>query len=355
MVMDTNHSIIFITGGTGNFGRLLVKNLLETNTRVALLIRSDSQEQAQSKVKKIFDSVPGIEGKMLISRGDLREKNLGLSTKEILSLKRNVTHILHAAATTRFTLPLNKARENNVEITKNLLNFAGQCSKLRRFGFVGTSFVAGKRTGRIMEDEFEHTEGFINTYQQSKYEAELLVRNWVGKLPIAVFRPSLILGQLHKTSKKTPINALALGLFLASKGFLPILPGDKENRLDIIDGKDAARTIIELFLKDRLRSLTYHTTSAEKAPTLENLISLLENKSGRKLAIRFCGDMGTFSRELKRITRFRPDLALVYKKTESFLPELAYPKIFDHSNVLKELGASPVQSDTLEEIKSILR
>lgn len=344
---------IVLTGSTGIFGKFLVRDLLKTNSRIILLVRADSQNEANNRIKKLLKANSGFSDKITVLRCDLTQEKLGLSSSDYVSLKRDTTHILHAAASTRFTLPLNEARRNNVETTKKLLSFAKDCDNLHRFGFVSTAYVAGKRKGIILEKDFEHEEGFLNTYEESKYEAETLIRGNTQQLPVIIFRPSLIITPFQK-SGSSPVNALTLGLFLARKGFLPILPGKAGNRLDIIKAELASTAIIKIFLKETIKNLTYHITSANNSPTLEDLISLVEKRFSKKLPIRFCGDIEEYTVELKKITRFRPDLIAIYKKTQSFLPELAYPKIFDNSNLLEELRMNSFSRRPIQGIKSLL-
>ena len=80
-----------------------------------------------------------------------------------------------------------------------------------------------------------------------------------------------------------------------------------------------------------------------------------ENQTGKKLPIRFCGDIELFTSELKKVTRFRPDLGAIYKKTQSFLPELAFPKIFDNRSLLVELGMKKFSPRPINELKSLLK
>lgn len=348
--MDT----VVLTGSTGVFGKFLVDEFLKTNSRLVLLIRAESQVEAEDRAKNLLKSYADSKGRISVLRCDLTQEKLGISNDDYLYLIKNATHVLQAAASTRFTLSLDEARRNNVDTTRQLLHFAKKCKKLKRFGFVSTAFVAGKRSGVVLEEEFEHKVGFLNTYEESKFEAEKVVRNEISNIPIVILRPSLIITPFQKSSH-SPVSALTLGLFLARKGFLPILPGHENNKLDIIDGTLTAQAIVKIILKSSLSHLTYHVTSADNSPRIADLISLIEGKSGKKLSIRFCGNMESFTLELKKVTRFRPDLIAIYKKTQSFLPELAFPKIFDNRNLLAELEVKKFSSRPINGLKSLLK
>lgn len=282
------NSVVLLTGGTGLFGKILVEKLEDRRIKPILISRKGPV------------------------RADLSLKYFGWKKGEYDSLAKRVTHILHAAATTRFTYSLEEARKLNVEMTRNVLDFAQKCPNLQVFGHVSTAFVAGKRIGTILESELEHGYGSVNTYEQSKYETELMIKDYERDLPMVIFRPSII--------NSSP--ALKLGMSLLKSGMLPVLPGDEDDRLDIMDGKMAAGMMVSIFLDNGPSGLAYHITRGEKAPRLGELIKGAKTK--------LCGSMDNYSDILKSVIERRPDLKLIYDKTSSFLPILAYPKIFDN-------------------------
>ena len=58
---------------------------------------------------------------------------------------------------------------------------------------VSTAYVCGTRKGRILENDLEFGQGFRNSYEHSKYEAESLLRSrFTGQL--TVLRPTVVVG-----------------------------------------------------------------------------------------------------------------------------------------------------------------
>jgi nucleoside-diphosphate-sugar epimerase len=82
----------------------------------------------------------------------------------------------------------------NVEGTKNVNEFVRTMPKLRRYNYVSTCYVAGLRTGEILETELEHEAGFRNFYEETKYTAETEVEKLKAEIPTAIFRPSVVVG-----------------------------------------------------------------------------------------------------------------------------------------------------------------
>lgn len=337
---------ILITGSLGSFGRVLTEELMKNYEFVNLLVRAKADLQPVDRVKAVFGDA--AMHKIKVFQCDLKEENLGLSKTDYQSLTKETTHILHAAASTRFDLTISEARDSNVKTVENILVFAENCHQLKKLGFVSTAFVAGKRKGVIHENELEHNEGFLNTYEESKYEAEKIIQTKKGKLPIIIFRPSLV-ATTSKGDDGNPMNAVVLGLKLIRKGLLPVLPGEDTDRLDIITSTNAAKKISELFHKDINLQDTYHIVSSLESPTIRDLINIVSKTSSQKIQVKFCGEIMSFTKEVEKITKLYPDLATVYQKVSSFIPELAFPKIFDDHNVLQELGKDANSLKNLEE------
>lgn len=72
-----------------------------------------------------------------------------------------------------------------------------------RLQYVSTAYVAGRSVGRVMEDEQPAT-AWINAYEQSKYDAELYVREHAG-VPFTIYRPSIIVGRLSDGVIRKPL------------------------------------------------------------------------------------------------------------------------------------------------------
>lgn len=344
--------LIVLTGATGNLGSGLVPELLSRNFGLALLVRAKTDREAAKRIEAATSS-----HSVRVYASDLTKPMLGLRASDFRSLSRSVDGILHAAASTQFNHSLEESRHYNVDTTKNMLSFAKECSRLSSFGYISTVYIAGKRVGRIHEDEFEHGEGFINTYEQTKYEAEELVRKEQNMIPTIILRPSLIISK--NIRREGPVNAVSLGLFLAKRGLLPILPGSKKNKVDLIRVDEAARAIIDLFQESLTQEVisgdTYHIASGDDAIIMNDVVGVIEKKIQRDLSIDFCGGIENFDEKLKEITKTRPDIWAVYKKIETFVTDLAYPKIFDTQNTYSILKRTLVSEKILDDLNGILR
>jgi long-chain acyl-CoA synthetase len=156
-----------------------------------------------------------------------------MRTDDYERLASETTHVIHCAAAVRFDLELEEARRENVGGTRNVLEFGRACGNLRRLDYVGTAYVAGKRTGLVREDELDEGQQHNNTYEKTKMEAEKLVRGSVPGLPVAILRPSIVICD-SKTGRATNHNGFYRALSMYWRDALKVLPGDPEARLDLV-------------------------------------------------------------------------------------------------------------------------
>jgi long-chain acyl-CoA synthetase len=147
-----------------------------------------------------------------------------------------VTRIIHAAATVRFDSPLSEARSVNIEGTRHLLEIALEVQRqgtLRSFMHIGTAYVAGERQGIVREDELDIGQHFRNVYEETKCEAEKLVRAQSERLPTVILRPSIIVGD-SRTGVTSSFRTLYWPLKVYAKRGWRLLPGFPDTVVDIV-------------------------------------------------------------------------------------------------------------------------
>jgi long-chain acyl-CoA synthetase len=158
-----------------------------------------------------------------------------------------VTEVLHCAANTKFGASLQESRATNVQGTGKLLLLARRCPRLKKFAYVSTVFVAGRSTGRFPETPRRPDNGFVNAYQQSKWEAEQLVIRAMDDIPAAIFRLSTIIGDAA-TGRVRQFNYIHQLLKLLPHGHnLPIMPCQPEAPVDLIGTEWAVGALAYLF------------------------------------------------------------------------------------------------------------
>ena len=201
---------IFLTGFPGFIAGRLVERLAGRETQFFLLVQKSFIEKAMNDLAAITRLTDAPLENFALVEGDITQENLGLSGDDLQIILEETTDVYHLAAVYDLAVEKDLAFSVNVEGTKNVNELVKNVKKLRRYNYVSTCYVAGKRTGEILETELEHDAGFRNFYEETKYLAEIEVERLKERLPATIYRPSVVVGdsQTGETAKYDGIYSL---------------------------------------------------------------------------------------------------------------------------------------------------
>ena len=185
---------IFLTGFPGFIAGRLLKRLAAEGARFLLLVQPALMERAREDVARIASEAGTSPDHFHLIEGDITQPDLGISPLELERARAETTIIFHLAAIYDLAVEQGLAMRVNVEGTRNVNQFARSVPDLRRYHYVSTCYVAGLRTGVILETELEHSAGFRNFYEETKYLAEMEVNALKQHLPVTIHRPSVVCG-----------------------------------------------------------------------------------------------------------------------------------------------------------------
>ena len=266
------------------FPKLLAKRMAQSilagtpDNQVALLV----QEKRADEARVFVGGLAAGRARMLV--GDVASMHLGLSTDEYRELAQGCTDIVHAAEASRLTAERSYMERVNIEGTRAVVELAQDCRKLRRLTHFSTVFVSGDRVGVIAEDELSAGQSFRNAYEQTKFEAEIVVRRAMGQLPCTVLRPSIVVGD-SKTGEIDRFEGpytIAI-LLVTSPLTVPLpLPGDGVAALNVvpIDFVVAAATAIHH--DPRAVGRTFHIVDPTPSSS-RRVYELVAQREGKKL------------------------------------------------------------------------
>jgi thioester reductase-like protein len=278
-------STLLLTGSTGMVGREVLARAARDPRfeRVLCLIRPGGGGDARSRLDELLRKI-GMEpdpDRLVGVAGDVVAPELGLSSTDRAEL-RGVTHVIHCAASVSFDLPIEEARQINVLGTERMLALARALPKLQRFDAVSTAYVAGCRDDLVQEADLDHDRGFHNTYEQTKYESEQILRRAMPDLPIAVHRPSIVVGD-SRTGRTGAWKVLYWPLKVIARGWLPVIPFDPAGRLDIVPVDYVADAILALSADKETLGRTFHLAAGPaRDTTMGELTDAVFRKLGRR-------------------------------------------------------------------------
>ena len=220
---------VLLTGATGFVGQELLARLLQRDDRrVHALVRAEDDRGAAARLPE--------HERLSAWAADIERPGLGLSARDVDALSERVSTVIHCAASVSFSLGLEESRRVNVEGTGRMADLAERCAArggLERFSYVSTAYVAGAHRGAFDEDSLDVGQDFRNPYEQSKFEAEGLLRERAAALPLQVLRPSIVVGD-SRTGWTSSFNVLYPPLRAFARGAIPALPARRRSPVDVV-------------------------------------------------------------------------------------------------------------------------
>ena len=203
---------IFLTGITGLVGSAFVVALLRERQdyEIVCLARKTAVKSAQQRTEEIirdecrFDGCPELADRILKSVKVIEGDVTTINPEELAKnpLLAGTTIIFHCAADVNLGKdPTGRTYRINYNGTENMVKLA-QLLKVKEFHYVGTAYIAGKLVGTAFEN-MPIDNGFNNPYEESKFKAEMLVRN--SGIPFTIYRPAIITGRRSDGRIRKPL------------------------------------------------------------------------------------------------------------------------------------------------------
>lgn len=335
------NKIILVSGVTGFVAKVFIEKILRVQPNVKklyLLIRAADTESAalrfQNEVlaKDLFNVLKEkwgtrlnsfISEKITFVAGDISSEDLGLKDSNLKEeLWNELDVMVNSAAITKFDERYDVAFGINTLGAIHLVNFAKKCVKLKVFVHVSTAYVAGERTGLILENPLDGASGldfdaemkvidqklneiktkgasqkeitlvmknlgterakihgWPNTYVFTKTMGEMLMQQSKENLSLVIIRPTIVSGTYKEpfpgwVEDLKTINAL----FVASaQGNLPCLVGETKTIMDVIPVDMVVNAMIVAMVahaKQPSDANIYHVGSSLRNPV--TLVSILD-------------------------------------------------------------------------------
>ena len=336
------HETIFVTGFPGFIAGRLVERLAREGARFILLVQSSLAARAQQDIASIVAKTGADTGNFSIVEGDITKPDLGLSAPD-LDRARSQTHTLfHLAAIYDLAVKRELAQRVNVQGTEHVNQFAKSIPNLKRYHYVSTCYVAGRRLGLIREDELRHDAGFRNHYEESKYMAELLVDELKSELPVTIHRPAVVVGDSNtgETAKYDGVYYLIHYLRKWPAGLVLVNIGNSEVCLNLVPIDFVIEAIVALAKDERAVGATVQIADPAPLTTEQLFDEIAQVVGGRK-------SLFTVPRNLVYPVLMAPGAPKVTGLPHSAVPYFFLEQTYDTTQSQQLLAMNGIRCPTL--------
>jgi thioester reductase-like protein len=361
---------ILLTGATGFIGRQVLRHLLAAERQVIAIARPRHGLSAHARVMQAIGHVPDS-CRLEVLDADLTHPQRDLSPVVLHRLQDTVETVIHCAGDTAF-FPTDASQFRAGHIDGPLALLAAlQVGRLRRWGYLSTAYVCGKRSGTVFEDEADVGQDFHNPYEHVKLEAEMAMRaagECLG-IDVRIFRPSVVVGPAPETAGGQPSNLFFMFIRMMetlarlSRRFEVHLriEGAPTARFNIVPVEYVARALVALAEHPDGTSKTFHLV-VSKAPVQESMLAMIADYFGLSglSIVDACRTpltkLSTLERQVARLQGpyreyFTQDVQFDDRGARAILDRLGLPRpILDASEVRRiidqAIGCSGSQSPT---------
>ncbi|KAK3805073.1 MAG: male sterility protein-domain-containing protein [Linnemannia gamsii] len=241
----TQNNIIFLTGGTGFMGKVILEKILRSLPmvqKIYMLVRASSKAAAYGRLERevfgcrIFETIKAqisnditrfeeIKRKVVPILGDLTLDCLGISSEDLEIVRKDTRVFLNCAASVNFNDPLRVALELNTHGSLRTLEVAKRMTKLQAFVHISTSYVnAHLRNMNVVEKIYPLPFGdpeafFCKLNDMSDQELSVFERDVVLKMYPSTYKFTKSLAEHLMQSRR---KSLSLPLVIVR---MPIVGG----------------------------------------------------------------------------------------------------------------------------------
>jgi thioester reductase-like protein len=276
-----------MTGFPGFLGSALLPRLLarREGVRAICLVQPQHTATAQHRIREIEAAHSHARHRIELVAGDITAADLAIDPVS-RHLLEEVNEVWHLAAVYDLTVGHETARRVNVDGTARILEFCQSLPQLSRLQYVSTCYVSGRYEGEFAEDALDVGQTFLNHYESTKFEAELLVRKAMADgLPATIYRPGIVVGDSRTGETQKYDGPYFLAAFLRRQHGVAVVPAvgavDRV-RVSLVPRDFVVEAMDQLSVLDRSVGRTFALTDPNP-PTVRQLVDTFARHLGRRV------------------------------------------------------------------------
>jgi len=345
-------STILLTGFPGFLGSALLPLILarRPDSEALCIVQAAWARVAAERLDQLCLEHPDLADRVSLREGDITRSGLGLdlSPGELAM----VSEVFHLAAVYDLSVARSLAETVNVGGTRNVLEVARQAPNLKRFQYVSTCYVGGDTSGWFTEVQLERGQAFNNHYEETKYRAEVEVRQAMASgLPGTIYRPSVVVGDSRtgETQKfDGPYFVIRWILKQSRIAVLPVAGNPAAHRLNVVPRDFVIRAMAHLSALPGSLGKTYHLADPDP-PTVDQLITAIGEVTGRRIVRVPLPETVAVG-----ALRWVPGLSRFMGIPADAVPYFTHPTLYDMQNSQADLEGAGIPIPSLLDILPVL-
>lgn len=326
--MGTVAKTVLITGFPSSFlARKLLSRLLDQQPSDAFkcLVPESLFEKAEHALREL----PKLSrDRVELVRGDTAAMDFGMAGARYLALAKGVHIVHHCAAVVHAGVSREVAERVHVGGAGEVVDLAlASDGGVERVVHWSSALLAGKRGGRVAETELVRPPSFRGVVEETRFRAELLMRDAMGHVPVTILRPSIVVGD-SKTGEIDRMEGpyLLILLMLSSPvDFRLPLPGRGDQPLHLVPIDYVVDAGLAIAQDSRSIGRTFHLVD-DKPLTVRRVFELIAAAAGRP------GPAGNVPTHLASALLRAPGLTRFSQVPRAFLEQLATDVSYDARN-----------------------
>jgi thioester reductase-like protein len=337
------YSDVYLVTGFPSFrARKMVEHLVraEPNALVHVVVRSKFAAEARDALEPLERAE---RERVNMIEGDAASMDLGLSGKEYRELAAHIDRIHHVAQVVFPGVDQKMAEAVNIGATREIIELGRLSSHLKSIVAHSSAQVSGNRTGLVLEEELSAGQAFRTPVEETLARAERLLRAAMHDLPIAVVRPTQIVGD-SRTGEVDRFNGpylLILLIVSSPQDFPVLLPTRGDAPLHLVPIDYVVQAARHIGVHPNAMGRTFHL--ADPRPlSVRRVFELVARSGGKRLP------SGFIPKSLTKALLSAPGLNLLSKGPRALLDLIATPVRYDSRNTEEILGGSGVTCPAFE-------
>ncbi|MGE7624831.1 SDR family oxidoreductase [Viridibacillus sp. NPDC096237] len=274
----------FFTGFPGFIASQIIRTAFkhEKYDKVYTFVLITEKQRAEAEAELILKDYPDKEITIIV--GDITFPNLDINDDQFEQLLNDVDFVWHLAAIYDLAVPKKAAWKVNVQGTSMVNAFVRQIKNIQRYMYFSTAYVAGTREGILRETELIRPTSFKNFYEETKFEAEILVEELKTIVPITIIRPGIVRGH-SQTGETVKFDGPYFFLNMIDRlKWLPIIPyiGQSDARLNVVPIDYITEGVAYLSTLSEAIGQTVHMTDPNPHPVQEIYRAMVRSVTGNK-------------------------------------------------------------------------